>query len=49
MWTGIIVIAVVLVLYVLARVVMSGSVGRLRPGDKPPNRWGHYFGGRPGR
>jgi hypothetical protein len=48
MWTGIIVTAVVLALYVSARVVMSGSVGRLRHGDRPPNRWGH-FGGRPGR
>ena len=42
MWTGIIVIGVAIGLFLLARVVMSGSLGRLRFGDKPTD--GHRDG-----
>lgn len=35
MWTGIIVIGIVIGVFLVARVVMSGSLGRLRHGDKP--------------
>jgi hypothetical protein len=45
MWAGIIVIGVVIVLFLLARLVLSGSLGRLRHGDKPQNRWGNPGGG----
>jgi hypothetical protein len=41
MWTGIVVIGVVVGLFLLARLVMSGSLGRLRYGDKPADRWGN--------
>jgi hypothetical protein len=42
MWTGIIVVGVAIGLFLLARVVMSGSLGRLRFGDKPAD--GHRDG-----
>ena len=42
MWTGVIVIGLVIGLFLLARVVMSGSLGRLRFGDKPTD--GHRDG-----
>ena len=35
MWTGIIGIGVAIGLFLLARAVMSGQLGRLRFGDKP--------------
>jgi len=44
MWTGIIVIGVVIGLLLLARVVMSGSLGRLRPGDRPPDKFRDGYG-----
>jgi hypothetical protein len=44
MWTGIVVIGVVVGLFLLARLVMSGSLGRLRHGDKPADRWGNPGG-----
>ena len=40
MWAGIIVMIVVLGLFLLATVVMSGSIGRLRHGDKPSDPGG---------
>ena len=42
MWTGIFVIGVVIGLFLLARLVLSGSLGRLRYGDKPTD--GHRDG-----
>ena len=42
MWTGIIVIGVVIGLFLLARFVMSGQLGRLRFGDRPTD--GHRDG-----
>jgi hypothetical protein len=42
MWTGIIVIGVAIGLFMVARVVISGSFGRLRFGDKPTD--GHRDG-----
>jgi hypothetical protein len=44
MWTGIIVICVVIGLFLLARLVLSGSLGRLRFGDKPTDGHGDGYG-----
>ena len=48
MWTGIIVIVVVGGLFLVARVVMSGSIGRLRFGDKPADGHRDGYGPSPG-
>ena len=45
MWTGVIVIGVVILSLLVARLVLSGSLGRLRYGDKAPDRWGNPGGG----
>ena len=44
MWTGIIVIVAVIGLFLVARVVVSGGLGRLRFGDRPANRDGDPTG-----
>ena len=44
MWTGIIVIGVVLLSLLLARLVLSGQLGRLRHGDKPQSKLGNPGG-----
>ena len=44
MWTGIIVIGIVILSLLLARLVLSGQLGRLRYGDKPQNKWGNPGG-----
>jgi len=47
MWGGIVVIGVVIALFLLARLVMSGKVGHLRPGDHPPEKFRDGYGGGP--
>jgi hypothetical protein len=47
MWAGIIVIGVVIALFLLARLVLSGSFGRLRTGDRPPEKFRDGYGGGP--
>ena len=48
MWAGIIVIGVAIGLFLVARVVMGGGLGRLRFGDRPTDPGGDPTGRPPG-
>lgn len=47
MWGGIVVIGVVIALFLVARLVNGGKVGRLRSGDRPPEKFRDGYGGGP--